>query len=258
MNITTWNVNSVRRRLDRVVEWVDARHPDVLCLQELKCQDAEFPHAPFVERGYQISTYGQKTYNGVAILTRAPHTDVVTDFPMPGDGQARGIAATVQGRTRPVRVVNLYVVNGGELDSDKYTYKLAWLDGLVAWVRAEKAAVGDAPMVVCGDFNIAPADADVHDPKRWAGQVLCTDAERSRYRQLLELGFTDSWRALHADERVFSWFDYRGGGFDRNEGLRIDHLLTAGVKPLDAVIDLDARARSEASDHAPVTLFVED
>ena len=258
MNITTWNVNSIRRRLERVLEWVDTHEPDVLCLQELKCQDGEFPLEPFVERGYQVSTYGQKAYNGVAIVSRVPHVDVVRDFPIPGDGQARGIAATLLGRTRKVRVVNLYVVNGGELDSDKYAYKLQWLDALVDWVAAHKSAHADVPMVVCGDFNIAPADLDVYDPKRWAGQVLCTDAERARWQRLLDLGFTDSWRQLHANERTFSWFDYRGGGFDRNEGLRIDHHLLSGLQPLEAVIDHDARARAESSDHAPVTVFVAD
>ncbi|MSP54376.1 MAG: exodeoxyribonuclease III [Myxococcales bacterium] len=262
MNITTWNVNSVRRRLERVLEWVDEHEPDVLCLQELKCQDAEFPAEAFTSRGYSCSVFGQKAYNGVAILShraRVPHSDVVTDFPVPGDGQARGIACTVHPeRCAPLRLVNLYVVNGGELDSDKYSYKLKWLDALVEWVQAERQRWA-GPMIVCGDFNIAQADLDVHDPKRWAGQVLCTDAERERLDRLKALGFQDSWRALHPAERTFSWFDYRGAGFDRNEGLRIDLHLVSGLPPqgpIDVVIDHDARGRPESSDHAPVTIFL--
>ena len=157
-----------------------------------------------------------------------------------------------------MRLVNLYVVNGGELDSDKYTYKLKWLDALIDWVKAERGR-WEGPMVVCGDFNIAPGDLDVHDPKRWAGQVLCTDAERERLGRLKALGFHDSWRTLHPAERSFSWFDYRGAGFDRNEGLRIDLHLVSGLPardPIDVVIDHDARSRPESSDHAPVTIFL--
>ena len=257
MNITTWNINSIRRRLERVLEWVDEHEPDVLCFQELKCQDGEFPAEAFTSRGYQVSTFGQKTYNGVAIVSRVPHVDVVTDFPIPGDGQARGIACSLLGvgGAPALRLVNLYVVNGGELASDKYSYKLRWLEALVAWVKAEKERCG-LPMVVCGDFNIAPGDLDVYDPKKWHEQVLCTTPERDHLRALLALGFVDSWRQLHPEERTYSWFDYRGGGFDRNEGLRIDHHLVSDVKPIEVVIDHDARARTESSDHAPVTLFI--
>ncbi len=263
MNITSWNVNSIRRRLERVLQWVDDHHPDVLCFQELKCQDHEFPTDAFSSRGYTCSAFGQKTYNGVAILSRhacVPHDDVVTDFPIPGDGQARGIACTLRPITgAPVRLVNLYVVNGGELNSDKYAYKLQWLDALVGWVRAERERF-EGPMVICGDYNIAPADLDVYDPKKWAGQVLCTDAERDRWRALLELGFVDSWRLRHPNAREFSWFDYRTAGFDRNDGLRIDHhlvsRLSAGQAILDVTIDREARGLTDASDHAPVTLFL--
>ncbi len=259
MNLTTWNINSIRRRLERVLEWVDDHEPDVLCLQELKCQDQEFPFEAFTSRGYQCSVYGQKAYNGVAILSRVPHIDTVSDFPIPGDEQARGIACSLlgPGGVPALRLVNLYIVNGGDLDSDKYLYKLKWLDALVDWVRAEQARCG-LPMVICGDFNIAPADLDVHDPKRWKDQVLCTPAERERLQRLFSLGFTDSWRALHPETRTFSWFDYRGNGFDRNEGLRIDHHLLSGLQAIDVVIDHDPRALPESSDHAPVTLFVRE
>ena len=280
MNITTWNVNSVRRRLERVLEWVDEHEPDVLCMQELKCQDGEFPIVPLAARGYTCSVFGQKNWNGVAIVShrdRAPHDEVVLDFPMPGDGQARGIACTIRAPGQaPLRLVNLYVVNGGELDSDKYEYKLKWLDGLVAWAAAERARWA-GPMIVCGDFNLVPGDLDVYDPKAWAGQVLCTDAERRRFQALLDLGFVESWRALHPDVRSYSFFDYRGAAFDRNEGLRIDHHLvsglpvgpaiaagagaliarpTEGLRVIDVHIDHDARARPETTDHAPVTLFL--
>lgn len=257
MNITSWNINSIRRRIDSVTAWLDDHEPDVVCFQELKCQDPEFPADAFASRGYQVATYGQKSYNGVAIASRVPFVDVVTDFPVPGDGQARGIACTLLGAggAPALRLVNVYVVNGGELGSDKFAYKLQWLDAFVEWVRAERERCG-LPMVVCGDFNIAPADLDVHDPKRWKEQPLCSTPERERYFRLLDLGFTDSWRALHPEERTFSWFDYRGAGFDRNEGLRIDHHLLSGVEAIDCVIDHGPRAKAEASDHAPITVFI--
>lgn len=253
MNITTWNVNSVRARLDRVLAWMDARNPDVLCLQELKCVDEELPVDRFRERGYHVEAFGQKTYNGVAILSKRPMTDVARALPNPEDPQARGIAATIDG----LRVVCLYVPNGGDLHSDKYTYKLGWLDRLIGTLGAW---CGD-PLLVCGDFNIAPGDDDVYDPVAWKGQVLCSEPERARFQALLALGLVDTFRHFHKAPGQYTWWDYRGNGFASNRGLRIDHhLLSPALLPraLDVSVDLDERAGAQASDHAPVTLHLRD
>lgn len=250
MNITTWNVNSIRARLDRTLEWVDGMRPDVLCIQELKCQESEFPRGPFEERGYQLAIYGQKTYNGVAILSLRPMTGVEVDLPWPGDPQARGIRAEVDG----VQIVNLYVVNGGELGSDKYTYKLQWLDRLAAWLAPRL----DGPTVVCGDYNIAPADIDCHDPKAWEGHTLVSPPERARFQGLLALGLHDALRRFHSDTR-HTWWDYRMNAWPQNHGLRIDHHLVTGDvlrRATDVTVDLEARGRPAASDHAPVTLHL--
>lgn len=252
MNVTTWNVNSIRARHDRVLEWVDARAPDVLCLQELKCVEEEFPHAEFRRRGYAVAVHGQKTYNGVAILSRHGLEDVAFGLPWPEDPQARGIAATVAG----VRILDVYVVNGQAVGSDKYAYKMQWLERLHACVAPQ---VG-RDFVLCGDFNIAPADADVHDPAAWAGQILVSEPERAAFRGLLELGLTDAFRARHA-ERAFTWWDYRNDGFGQDAGLRIDHhLVSASLLPrvTEVSIDRGARGLPSASDHAPVTLHLRD
>jgi exodeoxyribonuclease-3 len=253
MNLTTWNVNSVRARLDRVLAWIDAHEPDVLGLQELKCVDADLPVERFRERGYHVESYGQKTYNGVALLSKRPMEDVRKGIPNPDDPQARGISAVIDG----IRIVNLYVPNGGDLTSDKYPYKLGWLDRLAIELRA----FANGPLVVCGDFNIAPADADVYDPKGWEGQVLCSDAERQRFRTLLDLGLTDAWRRFHQEPGVFTWWDYRGDGYSQNKGLRIDHhLVSADVmaRATDVSVDHAERGKPQASDHAPVTLHLRD
>ena len=251
MNITTFNVNSIRARLDRLLAWIDDRSPDVLCLQELKCTEAELPRAELERRGYHVHISGQKSWNGVAILAREPLTDVEIDLPWPGDVQARGISARVGG----VRIVNLYVVNGQDTQSDKYPYKLEWLRHLREWV----APRAGEPMVVCGDFNIAPADLDVYDPAGWKEQVLCSTPERQALQAVLDLGFTDAFRKLHPDRRQFTWWDYRSSGFEQNKGVRIDHhLVSAAAWPrvLDVTVDMDERGRPQASDHAPVTLHL--
>lgn len=251
MNITTWNVNSIRARLERVLAWVDARRPDVLCLQELKCVDAELPRAPFEERGYHLASYGQKTYNGVAIFARAPLTDVQVDLPWAGDAQARGIVATVQGLT----ILNLYVPNGESLTSDKYAYKLEWLDHLLK----HAPALATRPAIICGDFNIAPTDGDA--PAGSAGEIFCSEPERQRFRALLSMGFTDTLAKLHPEPGNYTWWDYRANGFARGVGLRIDHLLVSGAvlpRVVEVSIDIDERAVKGASDHAPVTLHLTD
>lgn len=253
MNITTWNVNSVRARLDRVLAWLDARMPDVLCLQEIKCLETELPFDRFRERGYHVEAFGQKTYNGVAILSRRPMADVGRVLPIADDPQARGLTARIDG----LRVVNLYVPNGGDLASDKYTYKLGWLDRLV---EAIQPWAGEQ-LLVCGDFNIAPGDDDVYDPAGWKGQTLCSDPERERFKRLLALGLVDAFRHFHKSGSQYTWWDYRGGGFDQNKGLRIDHhLVTLPVlgRATDVSIDVEERAAQQASDHAPVTLHLRD
>jgi exodeoxyribonuclease-3 len=268
MQITTWNVNSLRARLDRVLAWIDAYQPDVLCMQELKCQDAEVPVLPFVERGYTIETHGQKTYNGVAIASRLPMTEVRRAIPDADDSQARGISAVIGG----VRIVNLYVPNGGSLDSDKYPYKLGWLDKLLVEMASYSRVVpapgkllGDRriaePFLICGDFNIAPADADVYDPKGWKDQVLVSEPERERFRKLLDLGLTDTWRHFSSAPNAYTWWDYRGNGFGLNQGLRIDHHLCSAellARATDVTVDMEERGKPQASDHAPVTLHLRD
>lgn len=253
MNITTWNVNSVRKRLERITAWLDQREPDVLCLQETKCVDEEFPREAFTSRGYTLEIYGQKAYNGVAIASRYPLSEVSKDLPWPGDAHARGIAATVRG----VRIVNLYVPNGGELDSDKYSYKLLWLEKLHEYLKTQASR----PLVVCGDYNIAPQDVDVYDPLKFKGQVLCTDAERDHLKALSKLGLHDSFRRLRPDTSQFTWWDYRGSSFLSNQGLRIDHHLVSDTlweRVLEVSVDTDVRGHLEASDHAPVTLHLRD
>ncbi len=253
MRVTTWNINSVRARLHLLGDWLDDRRPDVLCLQELKCRDEDFPAAVFEERGYNLAVFGQKSYNGVAIASLHPIDAVVRGLPV-DDGEARGLAATTGG----LRVVNVYVVNGREVGHEQYHRKLAWLGALRDWLDAD-ATPGD-DLVLCGDFNIAPADADVHDPELWRDRVLCSEPERARFRELLDWGLTDAWRHLHPDASgryAHTWWDYRGRGFQRGLGLRIDHhLVTAPVlaRTRGVTIDREARKAARPSDHAPVHL----
>ncbi len=250
MKLATWNVNSIRAREARVRAWLAQAQPDVVCLQELKVEAAGFPTALFHELGYQVELVGQKSYNGVAIAARTPMTDVVVGL---GDGvdddQARFLAATVEG----VRVVSLYVPNGQAVGSDKFAYKLAWLARLRAWLDRH----GDpaAPLALCGDWNIAPADIDVHDPAAWAGQLHCSEPERAALAQLAAWGLRDGFRAVHPEARAFSWWDYRGVSFFKDAGLRIDyHLLSAplAARLTACTIDREARKGRDASDHAPV------
>lgn len=253
MNITTWNVNSVRARLDRLTTWLDAREPDVVCLQELKCVDEDLPRAALEARGYHVEAFGQKTYNGVAIVSRLPITDVERRYPWAEDEQARGIIGTVNG----VRIVNLYVVNGQAVGSDKYTYKLEWLRRL-----AERLSGQDlARTLVCGDFNIAPTDADVYDPVAWKDDILCSPPERAALQALVDLGLTDALRAVHPTGAAYTWWDYRGNMFEQQKGLRIDHHLIGSAlraRLIDVTIDSDERGQPQASDHAPVTLHLRD
>jgi exodeoxyribonuclease-3 len=249
MKLVTWNVNSLNVRLPHVIDWLKAHQPDALCLQELKLDDAKFPQAAFDEIGYYASYAGQKTYNGVAILSRARPEDVVRNMPGFADEQKRLIAATLDG----VRVVCVYIPNGQDVDSDKYQYKLKWLAALHDYMLAEIARFGDVALL--GDYNIAPADADVYDPVAWAGKVLCSDAERAAFQRLVALPMRDSFRQFEQPEKSYTWWDYRMNGFKRNLGLRIDHvLLTDGLasRCRSAAIDLAPRKLERPSDHAPM------
>ena len=251
MKIATWNVNSLKVRLPHVLEWLAQNQPDVLCLQETKQEDVNFPMAVLNAAGYQTTFSGQKTYNGVAILSLAPQENIQVGIPEFEDQQKRVLAVTVQG----VRVVNVYIPNGQSLDSDKYQYKLRWLQALTAWLEAEVKA--HPQLILLGDYNIAPEDRDVHDPAAWVGQVLVSGPERAAFQGLIRLGLQDSFRLFEQAEKSFSWWDYRMNAFRRNLGLRIDHILvsTPLVSSCKAVhIDREIRKGERPSDHVPVML----
>ena len=251
MKLATWNVNSLKVRLPQVLDWLAAHQPDVLCLQETKLEDVNFPLAEIAAVGYQSVFSGQKTYNGVAILSKAPATQALTVIPALADPQKRVLAATIAG----VRVINVYVPNGQSLDSDKFQYKLGWLKALSAWLVEELA--GHPKLALLGDFNIAPEARDVYDPQAWEGQILCSPPEREAFRQLVQLGLADSFRLFEQPEKSYSWWDYRMHSFRRNMGLRIDHILLSAelAKTCEScVIDKLARKQERPSDHAPVTV----
>jgi exodeoxyribonuclease-3 len=249
IKIATWNVNSLKVRLPQVLDWLAQNQPDVLALQETKLIDADFPTLDIAEAGYQSVFAGQKTYNGVAILSRALASDVVTDLPGMDDPQRRVLGATIG----DVRVLNLYIPNGQAVGSDKYAYKLAWLEKLIAWVETELARY--PKLVMLGDFNIAPEDRDVHDPVAWTGQVLCSEPERGAFQRLQASGLKDAFRLFPQEEHSFSWWDYRAAAFRRNLGLRIDHILVSPALAADCVacwVDKKPRQLERPSDHAPV------
>ena len=249
MKIASWNVNSLKVRLPHLLDWLAVQQPDALCLQETKLEDGNFPRAEIEAAGYQVAFSGQKTYNGVALLAREPPSDVVCGNPRFPDEQKRLIAGTVG----DVRIICAYIPNGQAVGSEKYDYKLRWLDALSGWLADELAA--HTNLALCGDYNIAPDDRDVHDPNAWAGQILCSEPERSAFQRLLGLGLEDSFRLFTQPEKTFSWWDYRMLGFQKNLGLRIDHVLlsTALARRCTAAgIDRAPRKRERPSDHAPV------
>ena len=249
MKIATWNVNSMKVRGPQVLEWLQAHRPDVLVLQEIKQVTEAFPAEDFAALGYGAVVSGQKTYNGVATLSRSAASEPVTDFPGFDDPQRRVLAATVAG----VRVVNLYVPNGQSVGSDKYEYKLGWLKALRGFLQDELKR--HERLVVLGDFNIAPADEDVYDPEKWGDDVLCSPAERAALQQVIDLGLTDVFRKFEQPERTFSWWDYRAAGFRRNAGLRIDLILTSPAMTAACTasyVDREPRAWERPSDHTPV------
>ena len=249
MKIASWNVNSLKVRLPHLIAWLEEQQPDVLCLQELKLEDHNFPVAEIAAAGYQAAFSGQKTYNGVALLSRHPIEQVCLGNPHFPDEQKRLIAGTVNG----TRIICAYMPNGQAVGSDKYEYKLRWLDALIAWVGDELSTHDQ--LALCGDYNIAPDDRDVHDPKSWAGQILCSEPERNAFQRLIGLGMADSFRLFEQAEKTFSWWDYRMLGFQKNKGLRIDHILLSNVlasRCTAAGIDRAPRKLERPSDHAPV------
>jgi len=250
MKIASWNVNSLNVRLPHLQEWLRTAAPDVVALQETKLEDSKFPDTVLAEQGYRSVFCGQKTYNGVAILSREAATEVSCDIPGFEDPQKRVIAATVGG----VRIINLYVVNGQAVGTEKYEYKLRWIDAVHGWLADELRA--HPQLVVLGDFNIAPDDRDVHDPLIWNDDsILTSTAERAALQRLQSLGLHDSYRLLHADGGQFSWWDYRAAGFRRNLGLRIDLVLVSEAlrsRVVAAGIDREPRLWDRPSDHTPV------
>ncbi len=258
LTIATWNVNSLKVRLGHLLDWLAAHPVDVACLQETKLADDKFPAAELQQAGYESVFSGQKTYNGVAILTRRETVGVAADIQagLPGfdDEQKRVLAATVAG----VRVVCCYFPNGQAVGTDKYAYKLRWMAALHAWLQSELARCPH--LVLAGDFNVAPEDRDVHDPKVWEGQVLFSEPEKEAFRGLMGLGLVDSFRLFDQPERSFTWWDYRMLAFRRKMGLRIDHILLSPelvARCRNCAIDIEPRRREQPSDHAPVTVTLD-
>ena len=249
LKVASWNVNSLNVRLPHVLAWCDIARPDILALQETKLTDDRFPVEALLEAGYHSVYSGQKTYNGVAILSREPAVDCTTDIDGLDDPQRRILAATIG----DVRIINLYVVNGSEVGSEKYEYKLHWLEQVNRFVVDEMQRFDK--VIVLGDFNIAPEDRDVHDPDAWHERILCSTPERQALQAMLDLGLSDTFRLFEQEEKTWSWWDYRMAAFRRNMGLRIDLILASKVlaeKCRAAYIDKEPRRQERPSDHAPV------
>lgn len=249
LKVASWNVNSLNVRLPQVVAWCEAAKPDALALQETKVVDERFPVADLEAMGYQCLYSGQPTYNGVAVLSRQAAGDPVADVPGLEDHQRRVLAASVG----DIRVINLYVVNGSEVGSEKYEYKLRWLDAVTGWIADEMKR--HEKVVVLGDFNIAPEDRDVHDPEAWRGKVLCSEPEREALRRIMSLGLVDTLRQFEQEEGIFSWWDYRMNAFRRKMGLRIDLILASAAMAeccSASYVDIEPRRQERPSDHAPV------
>ena len=248
LKIASWNVNSLNVRLPHVLAWCDVTRPDILALQETKLTDDRFPADELLEAGYHSVYSGQKTYNGVAILSREPATDIVTDIDGLDDPQRRILGATIG----DVRILDLYVVNGSEVGSEKFAYKMHWLEQVTKWIAAEMQR--HDRLIVLGDFNIAPDDRDVHDPESWNGKILCSPQEREALQKILDLGLSDTFRQFEQEEKIWSWWDYRMAAFRRNMGLRIDLVLASAALAKvcsAAYVDKEPRRQERPSDHAP-------
>jgi len=258
MKLASWNVNSLKVRLPQVLEWLARQNPDVVCLQETKLENDKFPALELEAAGYRCVWSGQKTYNGVAILSRRALATLATEMPAFADEQKRVISASIGEGADAIRVICVYVPNGQAVGTDKYEYKLRWLAALRAWLEQE---LRSAPrLAVLGDYNIAPADEDVHDPEAWRDRVLCSVPEREAFKKLLGVGLKDAFRLFAREEKSFTWWDYRTNGFKRNFGLRIDHILLGqglATECRACVIDLEPRRAERPSDHAPIMAELE-
>ncbi len=253
MKIATWNVNSVKARLPRLIDYLKDASPDVLCLQELKVVDEAFPRLEVEELGYHVETHGQKTYNGVAILSKHPLEDVMRRLPgNDDDEQARYMEATING----IRIASIYLPNGNPVDTEKFPYKLKWMDLLIQ--RAKQLLVSEIPVVLTGDYNIIPEDKDCYDPKAWIGDALTLPESRSRFRQILNAGYTDAYRAMKSDVNYTYW-DYQRGAWQKDNGIRIDHLLLspqAADRLQDVGVDKSPRGQERPSDHTPIWIEI--
>lgn len=254
MRIATWNVNSIKQRLDNTVAWLSERQPDIVCLQETKCADEAFVREPFEGLGYNLAIHGQKTFNGVAIFSRLPFDEVATRLPGDGaDEQARFIEAVVSTACGVLRIASLYLPNGNPPQTDKYTYKLKWMDRL--FLHAQDRLAWEEPLILAGDFNVLPTGADVYDPAGWEGDALYLPQTRASFHRLVNLGFTDAVRAASDARDLYTFWDYQAGAWQKNNGLRIDHLLLSpqAADRLTAVgIDKHIRGWEKPSDHVPV------
>ncbi|MDE1174163.1 MAG: exodeoxyribonuclease III [Parvibaculaceae bacterium] len=254
MKIASFNVNSLKARLPNLIEWLKEAGPDVVCLQETKSTDDTFPRGPIEDLGYNLAIHGQKTYNGVAILSRAPLE--VTQIGLPGgdgDDHARYIEALVSVGDTVLRVASIYLPNGNPVDSEKFTYKLVWMDRLIA--HAKGLLAYEEPLALMGDYNVIPTPDDVYDPKAWEGDALFQPESRGKLRELIYLGFTDAWRACHAETHRYTFWDYQAGSWPKNNGIRIDHILLspqAADRLKGSGIDRDIRGREKPSDHVPI------
>jgi exodeoxyribonuclease-3 len=255
VKIASWNVNSVKVRLPHLLDYLKSAQPDVLCLQEIKCPAEDFPQLEVQALGYRVEAIGQRAYNGVALISKEPARDIVCGLPEPGDDdQARYIEASFTGAAGgEVRVASIYLPNGNPIDTDKFTYKLAWMDRLLG--HAQALLRRELPFVLAGDYNICPADEDVYDPVAFRDDALCQRESRARFRALLYLGLTDSYRAFHREPHRYTFWDYQAGRWNRDEGLRIDHLLLsphAADRVTACEIDKSPRGKDRASDHTPI------
>lgn len=254
MRIATWNVNSIRQRLDNIVAWLNESAPDVVCLQEIKCETQAFPREPFERLGYNISVHGQKTFNGVALLSKYAFDEVQHGLAGDdGDVQARFLEAVISVKTGVVRVVSLYLPNGNPPSTEKYPYKLGWMDRLIGFTR-ERLKL-EEPLVLAGDFNVIPAAADARRPAAWVNDALFLPATREKFRSLVDLGLTDAIRAVSDADDLYTFWDYTGGAWQKNDGIRIDHLLLssqAADRLTGAGIDKHVRGWEKPSDHVPV------
>lgn len=254
MKIATWNVNSIRIRVDAAVQWLNEAKPDVVCLQELKCQDEQFPKEPFEALGYNCAVHGQKTYNGVAILSKRPIEDATPRLPgEDSDNHARYMEAVISGDHGTIRVASIYAPNGNPIGTDKFTYKLGWLERLK--IRAKELLELEEPVAMMGDYNVIPMPDDVYDPKAWMKDALFQPESRAALRRIENLGFTDAIRACHHEPHLYTFWDYMAGAWQKDHGIRIDHIMLspqAADRLKGSGIDKQVRGREKPSDHVPV------